>query len=84
MPFVVVGTWGHSRGDRVVHQEIVKNDALKEKYDAIKCIRYTDGTVLYVSTYDVLNPPQNLSYKQLLDQAIREGKTGTFSVLDLK
>jgi hypothetical protein len=56
---------------------------LREKYDAIKCIRYTDGTVLYVETYPLLKPPQKLGYKSLLDDAIRKGKTGTFSVMDL-
>ena len=83
MAFVVVGTWGSSRGDKVVHQETVHDDSRREKYDAIKCIRYTDGTVLYVSTYPLMEPPQKLGYKQLLDEAIAKGKTGTFSVMDL-
>jgi len=83
MPFVVVGMWGGPRGDKLVHQETVQDDALREKYDAIKCIRYTDGTVLYLTTYPLLEPPQKLGYKDLIDSAIRKGKTGTFSVLDL-
>lgn len=82
MPFVVVGTWGNSRGNKVVHQETIHDDSLKSKYDAIKCIRYTDGTVLYVETYDLIHPPQKLGYKKLLDDAVRKGLTGTFSVLD--
>lgn len=83
MSFVVVGTWTGYRGDKVVHQETIHDDSLKEKYDAITCIRYTDGTVLYVSTYDLMNPPQKLGYKSLLDEAIAKGKTGSFSVMDL-
>lgn len=83
MAFVVIGMWGSSRGDKLVHQETVQDDSLREKYDAIKCIRYTDGTVLYVSTYPLLEPPQKLGYKDLLDKAIALGKTGTFSVMDL-
>ena len=83
MAFVVVGVWGSSRGDKVVHQETIHDDAKREKYDAIKCIRYTDGTVLYVSTYSLLEPPQKLGYKQLLDDAVRKGLTGTFSVMDV-
>jgi hypothetical protein len=39
--------------------------------------------VLYVETYDLLNPPQKLGYKELLDEAIAKGKTGTFSVMDV-
>lgn len=84
MPFVVVGTWESGRGDRIVHQEVVQDDLLRSKYDAITCIRYTDGTVLRVSTYSLLDPPQNLGYKALLDGAIRQGLTGTFSVMDVK
>jgi hypothetical protein len=84
MPFVVVGTWGHSRGDKVVHQETIHDDSLRPKYAAIKCIRYTDGTVLYVDTYDLMTPPQKLGYKELLDSSIRQGLTGTFSVMDVK
>ncbi len=83
MPFVVVGTWASSRGDKVVHQETVQDDRLREKYDAIKAIFYTDGTCLYVSTYDLLNPPQKLGYKDLLDKAIALGRTGSFSVMDV-
>ncbi len=83
MSFVVVGTWAHSRGEKVVHQEVVEDDARRAAYDAIKCISYTDGTVLYVSTYPLLEPPQKLGYKSLLDDAIRLGKTGTFSVMEL-
>ena len=82
MSFVVVGIWGSSRGDKVVHQETIHDDNLKSKYDAIKCIMYTDGTVLYVETYDLMHPPQKLGYKQLLDDAVRKGLTGTFSVMD--
>ena len=84
MAFVVVGTWGSSRGDKVVHQETVQDDDLCEKYDAIKCIRYTDGTVLYVETYPLHEPPQKLGYKTLLDSAIAQGLTGTFSVTEVK
>lgn len=83
MPFVVVGTWAHSRGDEVVHQETIKDDKLRGDYDAIKCIQYTDGTCLYVSTYDLLEPPQKLAYKSMLDDAIAKGLTGSFSVMDI-
>ena len=83
MAFVVVGIWGSSRGDKVVHQETVQNDSLKPKYDAIRCIRYTDGTVLYVETYDLLHPPQKLGYKDLLDKAVAKNLSGTFSVMDV-
>lgn len=83
MSFVVEGMWAHSRGDKLVHREVVHDDAMREKYDAIKAIFYTDGTCLYVSTYPLTEPPQKLGYKELLDQAIREGKTGSFSVMDL-
>lgn len=65
MAFVVVGIWGSSRGDKVVHQETIDNDELKPKYDAIKCIQYTDGTVLYIETYDLMHPPQKLGYKRV-------------------
>jgi len=82
MAFVVVGVWAHNRGDKIVHQETIQDESLRPKYEAIKCIRYTDGTVLYVSTYDLLNPPQNLGYKSLLDKAIAKNLTGTFSVMD--
>jgi hypothetical protein len=84
MPFVVVGTWGSSRGDKVVHQETIHDDSLRPKYDAITCIQYTDGTVLYVETYDIMHPPQKLGYKSLLDNSVRQGLTGTFSVMDVK
>lgn len=45
---------------------------------------YTDGTCLYVSTYPLTQPPQKLGYKALLDGAVSQGKTGTFSVMDVK
>lgn len=83
MPFVVVGIWGSSRGNKVVHQETIQDDSRREKYDAIKCIRYTDGTVLYIETYELLHPPQKLGYKSLLDKAIAKGLTGSFSVMDI-
>ena len=83
MVFVVVGVWGSGRGDKIVHQETVHDDSRREKYDAIKCIRYTDGTVLYVSTYPLMEPPQKLGYKELLDKAVRKGMIGTFSVMDV-
>jgi len=83
MAFVVVGIWGTSRGDKIIHQETVHDDSRRASYDAIKCIRYTDGTVLYVSTYPLLEPPQRLGYKELLDKAIAKGLTGTFSVMDV-
>jgi hypothetical protein len=83
MAFVVTGVWGTSRGDKIVHQETVHDDSRREKYDAIKCIRYTDGTVLYVNTYPLLEPPQKLGYKDLLDRAVAKGLTGTFSVMDI-
>lgn len=83
MAFVVEGMWASSRGDKVVHREVVQDDALRPKYDAIKSIRYTDGTCLYVSTYPLLQPPQKLGYKELLDDAVAKGKTGSFSVMDL-
>ncbi len=83
MAFVVVGTWAGHRGDKVVHQEVVRNDKMRSRYDAIKSIYYTDGTCLYVSTYPLLEPPVKLGYKELLDKAIAKGKTGSFSVMDL-
>lgn len=84
MAFVVVGTWaGYNGRDRVVHQETIQDDSLKPKYDAIRAIRYTDGTYLGISTYDLLHPPQNLGYKEMLDKAVAKGLEGTFSVTDL-
>lgn len=84
MSFVVVGTWsGYGSGrDKVVHQEVVHDDSLRSKYDAINCIHYTDGTYLSVETYPLLDPPQKLGYKQLLDAAVSLGLTGNFSVMD--
>ena len=84
MSFVLVGIWGSSRGDKVVHQETIHDDSLRIKYEAIKCICYTDGTVLYVETYPLMEPPQKLAYKALLNGAVRQGLTGTFSVMDVK
>ena len=83
MAFVVVGTWAGHRGDKVVHQEVVRDEKKRPRYDAIKSIHYTDGTCLYVTTYPLMEPPIKLGYKELLDSAIAKGKTGTFSVLDL-
>lgn len=83
MPFVVTGIWANSRGDRVVHRETVHDDALREKYDAVKLIRFTDSTVMYIETYPLLEPPQKLAYKALLDAAVRKGLKGTFGVEDV-
>lgn len=80
MSFVVEGMWAHSRGDKLVHREVIHDDSKREKYDAIKSIRYTDGTCLYVSTYPLTEPPQKLGYKELLDDAIAQGMSGSFSV----
>lgn len=82
MAFVVIGMWSHSRGEKLVHQETVQDDSLRPKYDAIRSIRYTDGTCLNVSTYPLLEPPQKLGYKKLLDDAVRKDLSGTFSVMD--
>jgi hypothetical protein len=84
MAFVVIGTWASSRDEKICHQEVIKDDSLKPKYDAIHAMFYTDGTALYISTYPLLEPPQKLGYKDLLDAAVRQGKTGSFSVLDVK
>ena len=84
MAFVVVGTWASSRGDKIVHQETIRDNKLRPKYDAIKAIFYTDGTCLYVSTYPLGEPPQKLGYTELLSKAVAQGKTGSFSVMDLK
>lgn len=83
MAFVVEGMWASSRRDKLVHREVVQNDAMRPKYDAIKSIRYTDGTCLYVSTYPLLEPPQKLGCKELLDEAVAKGKTGSFGVTEL-
>ena len=83
MSFVVEGMWAHSRGEKLVHREVVHDDSKRDKYDAIKSIHYTDGTCLYVNTYPLTEPPQKLGYKELLDDAVRLGKSGSFSVMDL-
>lgn len=83
MPFVVVGIWANGRGDRVVHRETVKDDTLRQKYDAIKAIRFTDNTVMYIETYPLDEPPQKLAYKALLDAVVRKGLKGTFGVEDV-
>lgn len=82
MPFVVIGIW--SQTDKIVHQEVVMDDSLREKYNAIHGIQYTDGTSLYLETYELGKPPQKLGYKPLLDRAIAQGKTGYFSVKDIR
>ena len=82
MPFVVVGTW--SQTNKIVHQEIVMDDSLREKYDAIHAIQYTDGTSLYLETYELSKPPQKLGYKPLLDRAIAQNKNGYISVKDIR
>jgi hypothetical protein len=84
MPFVVIGMWsGYCGVDTCKHREVVHDDSLREKYDAIQEFRYTDGTILSISTYDLDKPPQNLSYKSMLDKAVARGLTGSISVLDL-
>lgn len=82
MPFVVVGTW--SQTDKIVHQEIVMDDSLREKYNAIHEIQYTDGTFLSIETYELGKPPQRLGYKPLLDKAIAQNKSGYISVRDIR
>lgn len=85
MPFVVVGTWsGYGGRDKLVHQETILDDSLREKYAAIHSISYTDGTYLTVTVYDRDNPPQKLGYQDLLSRAVAQGKEGHFSVLDVQ
>lgn len=78
MAFVVIGTWSGYRGPSIRHVELVEDDSLKPKYDALQTIVYTDGTYLDVSTKPMLG------YKDLLDSAIRQGLTGRVSVTDFR
>lgn len=82
MPFVVVGIW--SQTDKIVHQEIVMDDSLQERYNNIHGIQYTDGTSLYIETYELGKPPQKLGYKSLLDRAIAQNKSGYISIKDIR
>ena len=77
--FVVEGEWsGYTSGQRrVCHREICTT--FRAQYEALKSLRFTDGTELYISVRD-LKPRERIEeikgYSSALSHAVMKGLSG--------
>ena len=76
MRWILEGRWSgyHPRQERVVHRAIIKKNP--ERYKDLSCIRYTDGTCLYLTLREA-KPRERVevikSYATLIEDCIRQG-----------
>ena len=79
--FCIEGTWsGYTSSQRrICHRVYMTDGEMADKIKAIRSIRFTDGTALYVSVSPVFRKEElldeNRSYDALIDEAVRTGKT---------
>jgi len=76
--YILEGEWSGYRSSqqRVVHRTIISEKCAKEINEKLNCIRYTDGTSLYLSTrlckprekVDIIN-----GYNLLIDKCLLHG-----------